>query len=261
MEIKEFVFGILGNKFLPIDYKRGRDGNELYIFSDGRKSAIVKRFSDPNKIERELFASRIFGEHLRVPEIFGRSGNLICMEWIKSGNTKSIDQAIIDWDRIHNIFANRCPVYDPLVPLPNPDTAIDLIESDRNLIWLRNKGVMDALVRKPLKIRLSMVHGDLWGKNILNDGENCYIDFEYSGSGNPLSDIATLALSFPRHHRHIVDKYCTFHSYDPHLKADLQREILARAVHSAADYYQQEISGQKRELNMSRLAEMIKEAI
>ncbi len=68
---------------------------------------------------------------------------------------------------------------------PVPADLDDLID--------RLRPIRAALSRRP--VRATPCHNDLWGPNLIDDGERVtVIDWEYAGMGDPLYDLASLAI-------------------------------------------------------------------
>ena len=73
----------------------------------------------------------------------------------------------------------------------------------------------------------TIIHGDLFGKNILTkNGNNYYIDFEFSGSGHPTKDLSLLLLNHPNMKEEIIKTYRDNISFDYEgIENDLKKEL------------------------------------
>lgn len=115
------------------------------------------------------------------------------------------------------------------------------LPEDLDALYRSVAGIETALQRKPAPLR--PCHNDLWGPNLIDDGERVWIvDWEYAGMGDPDFDLASFAIH--------------------HLVSDEGDEALLRAYLGQVPAYPRQVPGSAlARLKLMRIVAELREAM
>jgi len=150
--------------------------NEHEIYNTPSGSYLVKKFTNPQYFERE------------------KKG----YEFFKKNNLVKIPELFYAKDSIIVIeYLKKSRNYD----------LEKTLEDWANVHSVTRKKDSDRL--------LSVVHGDLYGNNVVNTGEEqYYIDFENLSLGHPVKDLALILFNESRDRKDIIDFYRKLIDFD-----------------------------------------------
>lgn len=219
------------------------------VYSLGGKKIIVKEFTDKKFAAREIFFYETFKDLCNLPRLYFSDDNIIVLDFINSDNPPDLLSAVKDWARIHSIFLEA-------EILENPQCAHHKL---RNLAYYvsHNPKLFDPDSEKLKEILLdekrernyqTLIHGDLYKRNILTNSQgNYYIDFEFSGKGHPTRDLSLLLLNYPHLKEDFLKVYRQNISFDyERIEEDIKKELLGKGTQLIIGLKDLAISKEKR---------------
>ena len=223
------LFGGVPNFISKIEcYNR----NSISVYSIHDKKILFKKYNEKKFAERERFFYEVLKGVCKIPKVYGSGEDYLVIEYIESSNP-NLKMAVEDWAKVHSAFLES-------EILKNPDIPKHKLRNLSNYV-LNHKRLFGEISNK-LNKRLSdkskivdsntIIHGDLFGRNILSrNGENYYIDFEFSGVGHPTKDLAFLLLNHPSMERELIESYRKNISFDyKGIEEDINKELLNKGV-------------------------------
>ena len=170
--------------------------NLISVYSVNGKKIIFKKFNEKESAIKEKFFYKVLRTHCKIPQTYFESDDFIITEFIES-STPNLIRAVRDWARIHSDFLENKILEDKLMFKHQPRNLSDYVLKHKEIFGENTEKLREILSSKKREENHStLIHGDLFGRNILTMNENnYYIDFEFSGSGHPTKDLSLLLLN------------------------------------------------------------------
>jgi len=223
------LFGSVPNFVSKIEcYNR----NLISVYSIDDKKILVKQYNEKKFAERERFFYELLRGVCKIPKVYSTGEDYIVTEYIESSNP-DLNGAIEDWAKVHSIFLGSEILKDPDIPRHKLRNLSNYVLNHKGLFGEISDKLSKRLSNKERAMNYStIIHGDLFGRNILSrDGENYYIDFEFSGIGHPTRDLSLLLLNHPDLERGLIKSYRKNISFDYEgIEEDLANELLDKGV-------------------------------
>lgn len=228
-EILQQLFGSMPNFVSEVHcYNR----NLISIYSIGKKKIIIKEFKNAEFLEREKFFYKFLKNFCKIPEIYYAGDNFIITDFIESKESNLIG-AVRDWAKIHSSLLEDKVLTNSLIFSHEPLHISGYVYNNGELFQSYGKK-MEGILSKKRKIEepVTIIHGDLFDKNILFDGiDNNYIDFEFCGKGHPVKDLSLIILNHPEMDREVIKTYREQISFDyEEIENDIKLELLNKGV-------------------------------
>jgi len=206
--------------------------NSISVYSVDGKKILLKQYNEKKFAEREKLFYELLRGICKIPKVYGSGGDYIILEYIESSNP-DLKMAVNDWARVHSIFLEREILRNPNIPNHKPRNLFDYILNHKKLFGEISDKLGEKLSKNEKARNYStIIHGDLFGRNILSrNGENYYIDFEFSGVGHPARDLSLLLLNHPDRERELIKSYRENISFDYEgIEEDINNELLNKGV-------------------------------
>ncbi len=206
--------------------------NSISVYSIHGKKILFKKFNKKEFIQREKFFYKFLKNSCKIPKIYSEGEDFIITEFIESCKPNLI-QAVRDWAKIHSNFLENEILENPLMFKHKSRNLSDYILNYQKMFGKSAEKIKDFLSSKEREKNYStLIHGDLFGRNILTkNGENYYIDFEFSGSGHPVKDLSLLLLNNPNMKEEIIKIYRKNISFDyEKIEEDIKKELLNKGT-------------------------------
>ena len=206
--------------------------NSISIYSIGGKKVILKKYFEKKFAEREKLFYELLSGICKIPEVYGSGEDYLITEYIESSNP-DLKMAVKDWAKVHSAFLEREILGDPNIPKYKLRNLSDSVLNNKKLFGEISDKLSEKLSKNDkVKDYSTVIHGDLFGRNILSrNGENYYIDFEFSGVGHPARDLSLLLLNHPDLEDEIIRSYRKNISFDyKGIEGDINKELLNKGV-------------------------------
>ncbi len=228
-DILSNLFGDVPNFISKVEcYNR----NSISVYSVDDKKILLKKYNEKKFAKREKLFYQLLNGVCKIPKVYGSGEDYLITEYIESSNP-DLKMAVKDWAKIHSTFFGRKILEDSDIPRHNLRDLSYYVINHRKLFGEISDKLSEKLSNKKRIMNYStIIHGDLFGRNILSqNGENYYIDFEFSGIGHPTRDLSLLLLNHPDLEDEIIRSYRTNISFDYEgIKEDINNELLNKGV-------------------------------
>lgn len=206
--------------------------NSISVYSVNGKKVLLKEFKEKEFAEREKFFYKTLEDFCKIPKMYFEGDDFIIIEFIESSNPDLI-LAIRDWAKVHSNFIGSKFLTNPFFQKKKLRNLSDYVLSHKRTFGENTEKLgKNLLDQEREKDYITLIHGDLFGRNILtNNGNNYYIDFEFSGKGHPTSDLSLLLLNHPNMEEEIIKTYRENISFDYEgIESDINKELLRKGV-------------------------------
>lgn len=210
----------------------GFNRNSHTVYSIENKKIIVKEFREKEVGKREKFFYEILKEICKIPNLYLANEDIIVTDFIES-EKPDILSAVKDWTRIHSNFLDSDILTNPILAKHRLKNLSKYIDHHQEMFGPDAVKLSKVLVDESREFNSpTIIHGDLYGKNILTrNGENYYIDFEFSGVSHPVRDLALILLNYPRIKEELIRIYRENISFDyKGIEEDIKKELLGKGV-------------------------------
>lgn len=228
-DILSNLFGGVPNFISNIEcYNR----NPISVYSAGDKKIIFKKYNEVKFAEREKLFYGLLSGICKMPKVYGSGEDYIVTEFIESSNP-DLKMAVKDWAKVHSAFLGNEILESHEIPKHKLRNLSDYVLNHKKLFGEISDRLSKKLSDDGRVVNYStIIHGDLFGRNILSrNGENYYIDFEFSGVGHPTRDLSLLLLNHPDLERELIISYRDNISFDYEgIEEDINNELLIRGV-------------------------------
>ncbi len=234
--------------------------NSISVYSMGDKKILLKEYNETNFAKREKLFYELLNGFCNTPEVYGSGTNYIVMEYIES-SIPNLKMAVKDWAKIHSIFLENKILENSNIPIHNSRNLSDYVLTHKNLFGKISEKLSEKLSHNEKVIEYStIVHGDLFGRNILSkNGKNYYIDFEFSGVTHPTKDLSLLLLNHPNLEKEIIQEYRKNISFDyDGIEEDINNELLNKGAQLIAGLGNLKISSEGRKKIHRKFLEVLK---
>ncbi len=223
------LFGGVPNFIFNIEcYNR----NLISVYSVNDKDILFKQYKEKKFAEREKLFYELLKGVCKIPKVYGSGEDYLVTEFIKS-SSPDLKMAVKDWAKIHSAFLKGEILVNPNLPKYKLRNLSNYVLNHKNLFGdIPDKLGERLLNKEKVQNYNTITHGDLFGRNILSqNGENYYIDFEFSGVGHPARDLSLLLLNHPDLEGEIIYSYRKNISFDYEgIKEDINNELLNKGV-------------------------------
>ncbi len=207
--------------------------NKLFLYQVGDKRVLLKKFEKSISFRRELFFYNLFNTTnlIRTPKIYSCGMSGLATYIIESNEKVDFLSSVGEWAKIHSYFLDNLPKDKKLMFEHNFCEIKDYILKNISLFGKKGKELKKYLSKQEISKNLrTLIHADLQNKNTTTRfGNNYYFDFEISGVGHPLRDLATIISCNLNHKEEIINTYRENILFDyPEIEADLQKWIVTR---------------------------------
>jgi len=206
--------------------------NTISVYSLGDKKILFKKYNEVKFAQREKLFYELLEGVCKIPKLYGSGEDYLVTEFIESSNP-DLRMAVKDWAKVHSVFLGNKILENHEMPGHKLRNLSDYVLNHRKLFG----EISDRLGKKlskneKVKDYSTIIHGDLFGRNILSrNGENYYIDFEFSGVGHPTRDLSLLLLNHPDMERELIKSYRENISFDYEgIEEDINNELLNKGV-------------------------------
>lgn len=206
--------------------------NLISVYSVGDKKIIFKKYNERKFAKREKLFYGLLKGVCKMPKVYGFGEDYLVTEFIESTNP-DLKMAIKDWAKVHSIFLRSEILENHEIPRYELRNLSDYVLNHRKLFGEISDRLSEKLSNdERVTNHFTIIHGDLFGRNILSrNGENYYIDFEFSGRGHPTKDLSLLLLNHPESEREIIDSYRENISFDYlGIEKDIGSKLLSKGV-------------------------------
>jgi thiamine kinase-like enzyme len=206
--------------------------NSISFYSVGDKKILLKQYNEKKFAEREKFFYELLDDVCRIPKVYGFGEDYLVTEYIESSNP-DLKMAVEDWAKVHSVFLESEILKNSDIPKHKLRNLSNYVLNHKRLFGEISDKLSKRLSDKSEIVDYTtIIHGDLFGRNILSrNGENYYIDFEFSGVGNPIRDLSLLLLNHPSMERELIESYRKNISFDyDGIEKDINNELLDKGV-------------------------------
>ncbi len=229
---EDILHSLFGSKPTFVSNVNCYNRNLISIYSVGRKKVIFKRFNGKEFVEREKFFYKTFENSCKIPKVYFQGDDFIVTEFIES-SIPNLIMAVKDWARVHSNFMGSTLLENPFFKEHELGNLSDYVLNHKKTFGKNTEKLGEILLNKERKKNYStLIHGDLFGRNILtNNGNNYYIDFEFSGRGHPTKDLSLLLLNHSDMEEEIIKTYRRNISFDyGRIEEDIKIELFNKGV-------------------------------
>ncbi len=206
--------------------------NSISVYSIKGKKILFKKYNEKKFAEREKLFYEVLKGICKIPKVYGSGEDYLVTEYIESSNP-DLKMAVEDWAKVHSVFLGSEILKDPDIPMHKLRNLSNYVLNHKRLFGEISDKLSKRLSDKSEIVDYNtIIHGDLFGRNILSrNGENYYIDFEFSGVGHPTRDLSLLLINHPSIERELIESYRKNISFDyDGIEKDINNELLEKGV-------------------------------
>jgi len=206
--------------------------NSISVYSIDDKKILIKQYNEKKFAEREKFFYELLKGVCNIPKVYHSGEDYIVAEYIESSNP-DLKMALEDWAKVHSAFLGSEILRNKNILRHKLKNLSNYVLNHKKLFGEISDKLSERLSHKEKAMNHStIIHGDLFGRNILSrNGENYYIDFEFSGVGHPTRDLSLLLLNHPDLERGMIESYRKNISFDYEgIEEDITNELLNKGV-------------------------------